>query len=288
MTIQLVTIKNVLTRTTGYLKTVTSHSLQPYRGCTLGRSLCGIGCYVQHNRYVTHGRPWGEFLEVRENAAQSYVDHVERERRWAHRSERPFGVFLSSSTEPFLPQEFRHGITRQVLETMLDHPPDVLVVQTHSHRICDYGALLKELDQQCELRAHISIETDRDALPGLPPHASSIARRLDAARNLREAGIRTVITVSPLLPIASPETFFARIAECADAVVLDHFIQGDGSPDGSRTLRTDLPLAMREVSPDSVDLDYRDRMVEVARRHLPGRVGVNIDGFAGRFLDGET
>src|SRR6185369_6156772 len=57
-----VQILNILTRTTGFLRTVSSHSAQPYRGCTLGRSLCGVGCYVQHNRYLTRGQPWGEFL----------------------------------------------------------------------------------------------------------------------------------------------------------------------------------------------------------------------------------
>ena len=39
---------------------------------------------------------------------------------------------------------------------------------------------------------------------------------------------------------------FSRIAAVSDAVVLDHFIQGDGSPDGGRTLRTSLPQAMRQ------------------------------------------
>ena len=29
---------------------------------------------------------------------------------------------------------------------------------------------------------------------------------------------------------------------------------------------------------------YRDRIVELARRRFPGRVGVGIDGFAGRYL----
>jgi hypothetical protein len=63
------TVKNILTRTSGYLRTVTSHSLQPYRGRTFGNSLCGVGCYVQHNGHVLQGRPWGGFLEVRTNAA---------------------------------------------------------------------------------------------------------------------------------------------------------------------------------------------------------------------------
>jgi len=33
-----------------------------------------------------------------------------------------------------------------------------------------------------------------------------------------------VITVSPLMPIQEPAPFFSRIAECADAVVIDHFV----------------------------------------------------------------
>jgi hypothetical protein len=110
-----------------------------------------------------------------------------------------------------------------------------------------------------------------------------VGKRLAAAAALRSAGLRTVATVSPLLPVADPERFFARLAEVADAVVIDHFIAGDGTPNGARTNRTALPLAMAAVEPRSVSLAYRDEMVAVARRFFPGRVGVNIDGFAGRY-----
>lgn len=277
-------IGNVLTRTSGYLRTVASHSLQPYRGCSFGNALCGVGCYVRGSGHITRGRVWGDFLEVRVNAAESYRAHVERERAWARRSRGQFGVFLSSATEPFPPQEFRLGITRGVLTAMLDEPPDLLIVQTHSHRVMEYLPLLAELARHCDLRVHISIETDRENLAGLPPHASSVAKRMQAAAEVKAAGIWSVVTVSPLLPIAEPDSFFARIAAVANAVVLDHFIQGDGSPDGGRTRRTGLPAAMEAIEPTSVTLDYRDRMAEIARRHLPGRVGVNIDGFAGRWL----
>ena len=128
MQVTLREIGNVLTRTTGFLKTVTSHSLQPYSGCTFGNSLCGVGCYVRHNSFVTRGRPWGGFLEVRENAASSYRRHWRRERNWAQRRRGGFGIFLSSSTEPFLPHEFRHRVTKRVLEAMLERPPDLLVL----------------------------------------------------------------------------------------------------------------------------------------------------------------
>lgn len=285
MDTQTTRIKSVLTRASGYLEAVCSHSLQPYRGCPLGASLCGVGCYVRHGGHITRGREWGRFLEVRENADDAYVEGYERERAWGRSRRGGFVVFLSSATEPFPPQEARYGVTRSVLAAMLERPPDGLIVQTHSPRVVDALDVLGPLAGRCRLRVHVSIETDRDRLPGLPSPASPVARRFEAAQALRRAGLRVVITVAPLLPIADPEAFFARVAESADAVVLDHFIGGDGSTGGSRTRRTPLPAAMEAVDPDSVALDYRDRMAEVARRFLPGRVGLGRDGFAGRFSE---
>jgi DNA repair photolyase len=278
------TVRSALTRTTGYLRAVTSHSLQPYRGCSFGSSLCGAGCYVRASPWVTRGEAWGSFLEARTNAAERYREQAPRERRWARRARGAFGIFLSSSTDPFVPQERRLGVTRRVLEAMCDEPPDLLVVQTHSDRVTDYLDLYPRLARACGLRFHVSIEGDRDRLPGLPPPASPVARRLAAAAALRAAGLRVVVTVAPLHPIADPEGFFARLSEVADAVVVDHFVGGDGSRDGSRTRRTALPAAMEALHPGSCDLAYRDEILAVARRVLPGRVGVGADGFAGRYL----
>jgi DNA repair photolyase len=278
-------VKNVLTRTTGFLRTVTSHSLQPYRGCTFGSSLCGVGCYVQHNTWLTRGRAWGRFLEVRTNAAASYRQRQQTERRWARKRLGRFSIFMSSSTEPFLPQENQYGVTSSVLQAMREAPPDELVVQTHTHRVTRALPQLSALAAQCALRVHVSIESDRESFPGLPPPASPVSRRFDAVQALRERGIFVVVTVAPLLPLADPEAFFDRIAHSADACVLDHFVGGDGSADGGRTHRTRLPQAMESVHPGSTDVAYRDRMLEIARAKMPGRVGVNIDGFAGRYLE---
>ena len=276
-----VTIANVLTRSSGFLTTVSSHSLQPYRGCALGNSLCGVGCYVRHNVHVTRGREWGSFVEIRTNAAESYRDNYAAERRWGILHRGRFGVFLSSATEPFQPVERKAEITKKVLEAMVELPPDFLILQSHSHHVADYVELYRRLAGVFELRIHVSIESDRDTLPGLPPSGSSVEKRVAAAGALRAAGLRTVITVSPLLPIAAPDAFFQRLAQVADAVVIDHYIEGDGSPTGTRTLRTRLPTAMQVLDPRSVTLEYREEMVAVARKYFPGRVGVNIEGFAG-------
>jgi DNA repair photolyase len=283
MTVTETTIGNILTRTSGYLRTVASHSLQPYRGCSYGNSLCGVGCYVQHSRHLLGGRAWGSFLEVRTNAAESYRANADRERRWAHRRGDQFTIFCASATDPFVPQEQRYGITASVLEAMFESPPDRLMLQTHSHLVTGAAERLVQLASRCDVRVHVSIETDRESLPGLPPHASSVTKRFEACRTLKSQGLFVVVTVSPLLPIDDPEAFFARIAECADAVVLDHFIGGDGTDDGRRTLSTKLPAAMAAVDPESASTAYRDRMAEIAETFLPGRVGIGAVGFAGRY-----
>src|SRR5436305_14421753 len=103
MKIETTRVRSILTRASGYLEAVCSHSLQPYRGCPLGASLCGVGCYVRHSGHVTRGRAWGRFLEVRANAADSYASGYARERSWGRRARGGFVGVLSSATEPFPP-----------------------------------------------------------------------------------------------------------------------------------------------------------------------------------------
>jgi DNA repair photolyase len=278
-----VEVRSILTRTSGFLASVCSHSLQPYCGCALGHSLCGVGCYVRHNGHLTKGREWGDFVEIRTNAAETYIAQHGRESAWARNNRGQFGIFLSSSTEPFQPVERKARVTRSLLAAMLDRPPDFLILQSHSHHVADYLDIYGPLAARTALRFHISIESDRDRLPGLPPSASSVAKRMDAAHRLRQAGFGVVVTVSPLLPIDQPNEFFRQLRDVADAVVIDHFIGGDGSVDASRTRRTALPAAMASVLPMSITSNYRDEIVRVAKEYFPGAVGVHIDGFAGRF-----
>ncbi len=283
LTLTETTVRSILTRTSGYLTTVSSHSLQPYRGCTFGNALCGVGCYVQHNPWVTKGRSWGSFLEVRTNAAFCYREQHARESAWARCKHGNFSIFMSSSTDPFLPHERRYGITLQLLGAMQEQPPDELVLQTHSHDVARHADAIRELAAATKLRVHISIESDRDRMPGLPPPPSSVADRLQAAAVLRSRGIRTIVTCAPLLPIENPDRFFRTVAEVADGVVLDHFVGGDGSRDGSRTRRTPLVAAIEQLDPAATEPDYLEAMLAVARRHMKGRIGIGIDGFAGRF-----
>jgi hypothetical protein len=84
-----------------------------------------------------------------------------------------------------------------------------------------------------------SIETDMDELPpGFPRHASLPSRRLETLSLFRSRGIKAQATVSPLLPLADPIGFVRRLDLACDRVILDHYLIGDGSKNGSRTKRT--------------------------------------------------
>ncbi len=287
MTVAETQCKTILTRTGGYLKNVCTHSLNPYIGCGFGRSSCGSGCYVRFNTWLTRGRRWGEFVDVKTNAAEVYLKTRSAEKRWAYTRSAPFSVFMSSSTDPWQPLEKKYRITRDILIAMLDGPPDLLILQTHSVMVRDDLDLIVELARICELRLHISIESDRDRLPGLPSPPSSVAARIEALAQFSQAGINSVACVSPLYPIRNPDAFFAKLAGTgATAAVIDHFVQGDGTMDGSRTRKTPLPSAMETVNPESSSLSYRDSIAEIAKTYLP--VGISAAGFAGKYFDNQT
>ncbi len=277
------TCKTILTRATGYLREVCSHSLNPYTGCGFGRSGCGVGCYVQFNPWINRGRDWGDFVDVKINAPEVYRATSERESCWARKHRGTFSIFLSSSTEPWQPAEKQFRITRRLLEAMRDQPPDELILQTHGTGIRDDLELVAELSELFRLRVHVSLEGDLLRLPGLPAPPSTFDDRLELIQELSAHGLRGVACLSPLYPLQEPEAFFKTLVEAGcSAVVVDHFIQGDGTADGSRTLQSSLPKAMENQLPESVSLDYRDFVIRFAQEYLP--VGVSASGFAGRYM----
>ena len=161
-------------------------------------------------------------------------------------------------------------------------PPDALILQTHSASILDDQKILIELSRLCSLRVHISIEGDRNRLPGLPPPPCSVEERISALEQLSAQGLKTVACLSPLYPLENPQHFFERLKNAgASAVIIDHFIKGDGTAEGSRTLKTRLPSAMSKVQKDSIHLSYRDHISTIARVYLP--VGISVQGFAGHY-----
>ena len=238
--------RSILTPTSGYLAAGFTHTINAYQGCAFAGALCGTFCYAQHNHWITRGRDWGLYGAKR-NARTAYRRDHDRIKRPARGEPSPLKIYMSSATDPYLPQESRLGLTRSILEEMIERPPDAIVIQTHHDRIERDVDLIAELSTKSLVWASITIETDHERLPGFPPHACSPSRRLEALARLRKRGIPTQAAVSPLLPLADTEDFARRLDSACDRVILDHYLIGDGSPGGARTRRTSLAARLTDA-----------------------------------------
>jgi len=262
--------RSILTRTGGFLFGF-SHSLNPYRGCSFGNALCGQYCYAPA---VVFAKNWGGELIAKTNAAELYRREIERERRRG-----PVRIFMSSVTDPYVPQEKRLRITRAVLEAMVEAPPEFLALQTHT------PGPLRDLDLLREIpcAVQITVETDRDSLPGFPPHAYSPAARLDALRTIKDAGLEAVGVVAPLMPLDDPVAFAQQLDRSCSRVIVDHYLIGDGSREGTRTKRRGAPDLLIEHGFEKwTRLEVLEEVADVFRSVLgPERVGVSKEGFNG-------
>nr|CAA9239105.1 Radical SAM domain protein [uncultured Armatimonadetes bacterium] len=185
------------------------YTINPYRGCLLGCLYCYASRFVHED--AAKKADWGHWVEVKKNA----VDALQRD------SHKICGktVFFSSATDPYQPLELRLGLTRALLEVLLLAFPARLRIQTRSpHVVRDIDLFRKFGDT---LDVGISVPTDSDIVRrAFEPRAPSIARRLDAARQLKEAGIAVRASVAPLLP-CTPERLARLLAPCFDRAWVD-------------------------------------------------------------------
>ncbi|QEG35845.1 radical SAM family protein [Bythopirellula goksoeyrii] len=238
--------RSILTRTSGFLGEGYTHSLNAYAGCGFSGSLCGSYCYAQHNHWITQGRSWG-FYGIKQDIRTAYRRDYDRIKRPQRSQPKSLMIYMSSSTDPYCPQEQRAQVTRALLEEMVIRPPDAIVIQTHGTLITRDIDLIAELAKQSKLWVSLTVETDREQIPGFPAQASSPAKRMEVLAKFRSQGVPTQATVSPLCPIENIQRFAESLERVCDRVILDHYLLGDGSH-GLRTRRTSFPQLLAEAS----------------------------------------
>jgi DNA repair photolyase len=229
------TPKTLLNKGTGYLNGY-SHSLNPYTGCTYGCSYC----YVRQMPVALFRKEdWGSWVDVKQEAAALLRKELQKAK-----SKGPVTIFMSSSTDPYQPIEYKEQVTRGLLEVMAEEPPEFLFVQTRSPLVQRDIDLLQRLKDK--VRVSMTIETDReDIRRHFTPDAPPIAARLKALHLLREAGISVQATIAPILP--SSEAFPETLRPLVDKVCLDDYFMGDGSG-GKRTRRLGISSLYEELN----------------------------------------
>ncbi|MGQ0456402.1 MAG: PA0069 family radical SAM protein [Hyphomicrobium sp.] len=168
-------------------------SINPYRGCEHG---C-VYCYARPNHcYLGHsaGLDFETILYAKSNAAELL------ERELAAPSYRPQTIALGASTDPYQPIERERRITRSILETLsrADHPVGIVTKSSLVARDID---ILAPMAAKGLAKVAISVTTlDRRVARAMEPRAATPTRRLDAIRQLTDAGIPVTVMVAPIVP----------------------------------------------------------------------------------------
>ncbi len=215
-------------------------SINPYRGCEHG---C-IYCYARPSHaYLGHspGLDFETELYAKPDAAQLL------ERELSAPGYAPKTIALGSNTDPYQPIERERQITRSILEVLARtrHPVGIVTKSALVTRDID---ILAPMARMGLVKVALSVTTlDRKLARQMEPRAATPARRLDAVRQLSEAGIPASVMVAPVVPGLNDHEIEAILEEARAA---------GASEAGYVLLR--LPLEIKELFREWLATDRPD------------------------------
>lgn len=158
-----------------------------YRGCQHGCIYCDARstCYQMNHAF--------EDIEVKENAI-ALLEAALKARR------KPCMIGTSAMSDPYIPLEQTLGMTRKALELIEKYGFGV-AIQTKSDKVLRDLELLKTINDRTKAVVQMTLTTADEKLCRLiEPNVATTARRVAALEQLRDAGIPTVVWISPILP----------------------------------------------------------------------------------------
>ncbi len=185
-----------------------SNGMNLYRGCTHGCIYCDSRsrCYHMEHDF--------EDIEVKANA----IELLERELR---RKRSRCMLSTGSMTDPYIPLEEELGSVRRALALAHRYGFGFTLI-TKSARVLRDLELLKAINDDTKCVVQMTLTTCDEALcRKIEPHVSTTRERVEALKELRKAGIPTVVWLSPILPFLNDteENIRGIVEHCVDAGV---------------------------------------------------------------------
>ena len=179
-------VKEIQAKTILSVSKVYPYVINPYTGCQHGCSYC----YARFMKRVTgHREPWGEFVDVKINAADLLRKEIKKKKRGR--------VWVSGVCDPYQPLEATYRLTRQCLEILARNTWPV-IIQTRSPLVLRDMDIIRDAR---DFEVGFSVTTADDSIRKLfEPDAPPIDKRIEALDALHKAGIRTYAMIAPLLP----------------------------------------------------------------------------------------
>ncbi|MEL6946114.1 MAG: PA0069 family radical SAM protein [Pseudomonadota bacterium] len=184
-------------------------SVNPYRGCEHG---C-VYCYARPS-HANMGMSPGLDFEAKLFAKPGAAKLLRRELSAPSYEVKP--IAMGTNTDPYQPIEKTWRVTRSLLEVLEEtgHPVGIV---TKSNLVTRDIDILSRMAKRGLARVALSVTSlDRRLSRAMEPRASTPALRLDAIRQLSEAGIPTSVMVAPIVPALTDQEL-ERILEAAQA-----------------------------------------------------------------------
>jgi DNA repair photolyase len=168
-------------------------TVNPYRGCEFGCQYC-YARYT-HEYMELDGGEFESKIYVKQDAAAIVERDMANEKIWGEH------IALGTATDPYQPAEKEFGATRAILEKMAAREGLRLEITTKSNQVVRDIDLLKRISARSALTVNLSVTTLRTRLARLlEPRAPRPDLRIEAVRQLRDAGIAAGVFAAPILP----------------------------------------------------------------------------------------
>lgn len=223
-----------------------------YRGCSHGCIYCDSrsACYNMAHNF--------EDIEVKENAIELLEKALSSKRKKCM-------IGTGSMTDPYIPLEDELMYVRKTLQLVYDYGFGFTAI-TKSARILRDLDLLRKINEKTKCIVQMTLTTyDENLCLILEPNVSTTRERFEALLALRDAGIPTVVWLSPILPFINDtkENIEGILDMCVKANVRGIICFGMG-------------MTLRE--------GCREHFYSQLDRHFPGMRGKYVRTFGSSYM----
>ncbi|KQZ26683.1 radical SAM protein [Mesorhizobium sp. Root552] len=243
-------------------------SINPYRGCEHG---C-VYCFARPTHAFMGLSPGLDFeskLFAKPDAARLLDRELSKD------GYTPRTIAIGTNTDPYQPIEKQYRIMREILEVLeaRGHPVGIVTKSALVTRDID---ILARMAERGLAKVALSVTTmDRMLARTMEPRASTPTKRLEAIRQLSDAGIPASVMVAPIIPGLTDQEM-ERILDSARAA--------GAREAGYVVLR--LPLEVSPIFKDWLLRHYPDRYRHVMSLVRSMRDGKDYDSEWGKRMKG--
>ncbi|RWB07823.1 MAG: PA0069 family radical SAM protein [Mesorhizobium sp.] len=243
-------------------------SINPYRGCEHG---C-VYCFARPTHSFMGLSPGLDFeskLFAKPDAARLLDKELSKD------GYQPRTIAIGTNTDPYQPIEKQYRIMREILEVLeaRGHPVGIVTKSALVTRDLD---ILSRMAERGLAKVALSVTTlDRMLARTMEPRASTPTKRLEAIRQLSDAGIPASVMVAPIIPGLTDQEM-ERILDSARAA---------GAREAGYVLLR-LPLEVAPIFKDWLLRHYPDRYRHVMSLIRSMRDGKDYDSEWGKRMKG--